>query len=68
MDAIERDNTSLKGVLPKVFALPGLDKRNLGQLIDLLKHAEVRRIVAVDICQRREVQECRWWHGGEHGV
>lgn len=36
MDAIERDNASLKGVLPKVYALPNLDKHNLGKLIDLV--------------------------------
>ena len=31
MDAIERENRSLKGVLPKVYALPGLNQDNLGQ-------------------------------------
>jgi type I restriction enzyme M protein len=36
MDAIERDNLQLKGVLPKDYARPGLDKRRLGELIDLL--------------------------------
>jgi type I restriction enzyme M protein len=36
MEAIERDNPSLKGVLPKDFARPGLDKQRLGQLIDLV--------------------------------
>ena len=35
MDAIERENASLKGVLPKIFALPNLDKHNLGRLINL---------------------------------
>ncbi len=35
MDAIERENPTLKGVLPKIFAMPGLDKHNLGKLIDL---------------------------------
>lgn len=34
MVAIERDNPRLKGVLPKVFAKPNLDKDNLGKLID----------------------------------
>jgi type I restriction enzyme M protein len=34
MDAIERDNPSLKGVLPKVFARGNLDPVNLGRLID----------------------------------
>lgn len=36
MTAIERDNPSLKGVLPKDFARPGLDKARLGQLINLV--------------------------------
>ena len=36
MDAIERDNPSLKGVLPKNYARPALDKQRLGELIDLI--------------------------------
>src|SRR5271165_1369029 len=36
MTAIERDNPSLKSVLPKDFARPGLDKQRLGQLINLV--------------------------------
>ena len=36
MDAIERDNSSLKGVLPKNYARPALDKQRLGELIDLV--------------------------------
>ena len=36
MDAIERDNPRLKGVLPKIFARPALDKQRLGELIDLI--------------------------------
>ena len=35
MDAVERDNPSLKGVLPKNYAREALDKRRLGELIDL---------------------------------
>ena len=38
MGAIERDNPSLKGVLPKEYARPGLDKQRLGQLIDLVSN------------------------------
>ena len=34
--AIERDNPSLKGVLPKEYARPSLDKQRLGELIDLI--------------------------------
>jgi type I restriction enzyme M protein len=36
MDAIERDNPSLKGVLPKDYARPTLSKQRLGELIDLI--------------------------------
>ncbi len=36
MVAIERDNIRLKGVLPKEYARPGLDKHRLGELIDLI--------------------------------
>ena len=36
MDAIERDNRSLKGVLPKNYGRPGLDKQRLGEIIDLV--------------------------------
>ena len=36
MVAIERDNPSLKGVLPKDYARPHLDKQRLGGLIDLI--------------------------------
>jgi type I restriction enzyme M protein len=36
MDAIERENASLKGVLPKVYARQNLDPASLGELIDLI--------------------------------
>lgn len=36
MVAIERDNKNLKGVLPKDYARPTLDKQRLGELIDLV--------------------------------
>lgn len=36
MEAIEEQNPSLKGVLPKDYARPVLDKRRLGELIDLI--------------------------------
>src|SRR4051795_1641661 len=34
MVAIERDNPRLKGILPKDYARPSLDKNRLGELID----------------------------------
>ncbi len=36
MDAIEKENPSLKGVLPKVYARQNLDPKSLGELIDLI--------------------------------
>jgi type I restriction enzyme M protein len=36
MDAIEKDNPSLKGVLPKVYAQEKLDKGSLSGLVDLI--------------------------------
>ena len=36
MVAVEHDNPTLKGVLPKDYARPALDKLRLGELIDLI--------------------------------
>lgn len=36
MDAIEKANPTLKGILPKVYATPNIDKLALGALIDLI--------------------------------
>ena len=36
MEAIEKENPSLKNVLPKDYARPTLDKTRLGELIDLI--------------------------------
>jgi type I restriction enzyme M protein len=38
MDAIEKENASLKGVLPKVYARQNLDPTSLGELIDLISN------------------------------
>lgn len=35
MRAIEKENDSLKNVLPKIYASPDLDKRVLGEVVDL---------------------------------
>ncbi len=42
MDAIERDNASLKDVLPKVYARGNLDPTNLGGLIDLISNVSMK--------------------------
>lgn len=36
MEAIEKENPTLKGILPKVYARPNLDKAALGGLLDLI--------------------------------
>jgi type I restriction enzyme M protein len=36
MVAVEKENPTLKGVLPKEYARPALDKHRLGELIDLI--------------------------------
>jgi type I restriction enzyme M protein len=36
MAALERENKAFKGVLPKDYARPALDKRRLGEVIDLI--------------------------------
>jgi type I restriction enzyme M protein len=41
MARIERDNSSLKGVAPKEYARPALDKLRLGQLIDLITNIKI---------------------------
>ncbi len=38
MEGIEKDNPSLKGVLPRDYARPALDKQRLGELIDLISN------------------------------
>lgn len=38
MEAIEKENPTLKGILPKVYARPNLDKSSLGGLIDLISN------------------------------
>ena len=41
MAALERENAALKGVLPKEYARPSLDKLRLGQLIDMISKIRV---------------------------
>lgn len=41
MVAIERDNPTLKGTLPKNYARPDLDKTRLGELVDLVSNIEL---------------------------
>lgn len=41
MRAIERENDKLKDVLPKNFARPELDKRRLGDVVDLFTNVQM---------------------------
>ena len=41
MVLIEKDNPTLKGVLPKTYARPDLDKTRLGELVDLFSSIRV---------------------------
>ena len=41
LQAIERENTKLKGVLPSNYARPELDKRRLGDVVDLFSNIKM---------------------------
>lgn len=43
MYAIEKENSSLRGILPKDYARASLDKTRLGELVDLLSNIEIGR-------------------------
>ncbi|KKS31873.1 MAG: Type I restriction-modification system methylation subunit [Candidatus Amesbacteria bacterium GW2011_GWA2_42_12] len=42
MDLVEKDNQSLRGILPKVYARPNLDKMALGGLVDLVGNVALK--------------------------
>src|SRR5699024_6284231 len=50
MVAIERDNIRLKGILPKNFARPELDKRRLGEVVDIFTN-----ITMVDYKNKKDI-------------
>ena len=41
MTSIEAENKKLKGILPKNFARPELDKRRLGEVVDLFTNVQM---------------------------
>jgi len=51
MVALERDNPRLKGVLPKDYARPALDKHRLGELIDLIS------TITLDSSRKRRLEK-----------
>lgn len=52
MEIIERENSSLKSVLPKDFARESLDKRRLGELIDLFTNITFKSDNSKDLLGR----------------
>ncbi len=42
MVSIEEENDSLKGILPKNYARPELDKRRLGEVVDLFNNLKLK--------------------------
>ena len=52
MIAIEKENPSLKGVLDKRYARPELDKRRLGELIDLVSNIRLHENGEKDLLGR----------------
>ena len=52
MEAVEHDNKTLKGVLPKNYATESLDKRRLGELIDLFSDTTFTRENGKDLLGR----------------
>jgi len=69
MAGIERDNPALKGVLPKDYARPALDKQRLGQLIDMISNiARPRlRVLPFAVRQRRGQEGRRVLHAPLRG-
>ncbi|MFQ5444554.1 MAG: type I restriction-modification system subunit M N-terminal domain-containing protein, partial [Nitrospinales bacterium] len=52
MAEIEKENSSLKGVLPKDYARPALDKQRLGDLVDLISTISMRAQGQKDVLGR----------------
>ena len=46
LDSIEKENDSLRGVLPKNYSRPELDKRILGEIVDLFTNINVGGTIA----------------------
>jgi type I restriction enzyme M protein len=42
MAAVEKENATLKGILPKNFASPDLDKRRLGDVVDIFTNIKAK--------------------------
>ena len=42
MQAIEQENARLKGILPKNYGRPELDKRRLGEIVDIFTNISMK--------------------------
>ena len=58
MNAIEADNRSLKGVLPKNYANPELDKRVLGNVVDVFTNMDMSDLDASKDLLGRTYEYC----------
>jgi len=57
MIAIERDNPKLKGILPKTYAREALDKRRLGEVVDLISNIGfVQEAIAGETDEERQAR------------
>jgi len=57
MIAIERDNAKLKGILPKTYAREALDKRRLGEVVDLISNLGfVQEAIAGETDEERQAR------------
>ena len=52
MAEIEKENSSLKGVLPKDYSRPALDKQRLGDLVDLMSSISMKAQGQKDVLGR----------------
>ena len=73
MRLIEKENPRLKGILPKNFARPELDKRRLGDVVDLFTNIQMKehgdtklRILPLQVCRSRRQAGRRILHACLH--
>lgn len=60
MEALEKENKQLKGILPKNYARPELDKRRLGNVIDIFENnLECCRFNSFYTCRNLDRSQCR---------
>ena len=60
MRSIERENKRLKDILPKNFARPELDKRRLGDVVDLFTNIKMIDQGNEKVCDKESHQHNEW--------